>query len=118
MIIGIAGPYSAETHEKRQQNQDALNRAAAQILEMGHTPLMGVNAALLVLEKSNVADPYKIIMDISLAVIGACEGLLMLAESPGANRERDLILSQGKPVFRSIKELKDFLNNKGNELLI
>jgi hypothetical protein len=43
-------------------------------------------------------------------VIDKCEGLLLLAESPGANRERDLILAKGLPVFTSIDEIDDLFN--------
>lgn len=105
MIIGIAGPYSADTQEQRQKNLDAMNTAAARLLERGHIPLVGVNAALPVLDKSISVDTYKAIMDISLTVIDKCEGLLLLAESPGANRERDLILAKGLPVFYNINEI-------------
>ncbi len=108
MIIGVAGPYSAPTVEQRQLNLDAMNKVAARLLEMGHIPVIGINAALPVLEKANVPNVYKGIMDISLAVIIACDALLMLGDSPGANRERDLILSKGKPVFRTIDELNAF----------
>jgi hypothetical protein len=105
MIIGVAGPYSADTTEQRQKNLDAMNNAAARLLEMGHTPIIGMNAALPVLEKADITDRYKSTMDISLAVMSACEALLLLAESPGANKERDLILSKGLPVFNSIEEI-------------
>lgn len=105
MIIGVAGPYSAPTAEQRQKNLDTMNEAAARLLELGHIPLIGMNASIPVLEKASVSDPYHSTMEISLAVIGACEGLLLLAESPGANKERDLILSKGLPVFRSIDEV-------------
>jgi hypothetical protein len=44
-------------------------------------------------------------MDISLAVIGACEALFLIGESPGANRERDLVLAKGLPVYRNIQEV-------------
>jgi Domain of unknown function (DUF4406) len=105
MIIGVAGPYSADTEEQQQLNLDAMNEAAAKLLELGHIPIIGMNAALPVLKKSNVANKYKCIMDISLAVIDNCEALLILAESPGANKERDLMISKGKPVFNSIDEI-------------
>lgn len=105
MIIGVAGPYSANTSEQKQLNLDAMNVAAARLLELGHIPIIGMNAALPVLAKANVPDKYKCTMDISLAVIGACDALLLLAESPGANKERDLILSKGRPVFNSIDEV-------------
>lgn len=111
MVIGVAGPYSANTPAERQLNLDAMNIAAAKLLELGHIPIIGMNAALPVLEKAKVNDSYKCIMDISLAVINACDALLLLAESPGANKERDLILSKGKPVFRSIEELQNFESN-------
>jgi len=105
MKIAIAGPYSAPTGKERQQNLDAMNEAAAAIYEMGHIPLIGVNAALPVLEKSEVDDEYKLIMDISMAVIESCDALLFLGESPGANRERDLVTGMGKPVFNTMKDI-------------
>lgn len=82
-----------------------MNGAAAKLLEKGHIPLIGVNAALPVVEKSNVADKYKAMMDISLAVIDRCEALLLIGESPGANKERDLILSKGLPVYYSLDDV-------------
>lgn len=109
MIIGVAGPYSAPTAAQRQNNLDAMNEAAARLLEIGHTPVIGMNAALPVLEKTNVPDRRKAIMDISLAVISACDALLLLAESPGANQERDLLAAQGKPVYTSITDIPGIL---------
>ena len=80
MIIGIAGPYSAPTHEQRQRNLDALNTVAAQLFAMGHTPIIGVNAALPVLEKlPDSADAYNAIMDTSLAVMACCEAIVAIA---------------------------------------
>lgn len=105
MIIGVAGPYSADTAEQRQLNLNKMNIAAARLLESGHIPLIGMNAALPVLEQANVTDRYKCTMDISLAVINACDALLVLAESPGANKERDLMVAKGKPVYYSINEI-------------
>ncbi|MBP6574198.1 MAG: DUF4406 domain-containing protein [Flavobacteriales bacterium] len=105
MIVGVAGPYSAPAAEQRQANLDAINAAAARLLEMGHVPLIGMNAALPVLAQANVSDRYKAVMDISLAVISACDALLLIGESPGANKERDLIRSQGKPVYLRIEDV-------------
>lgn len=114
MIIGVAGPYSAKTTEQRQLNLDAMNITAARLLELGHIPIIGMNAALPVLEKAHVTDTYKCTMDISLAVIGACDALLLLAESPGANKERDLILSKDRPVFTSIDEVINYNREQAN----
>lgn len=105
MIIGVAGPYSAATAEQRKINLNQLNTAAAKLLELGHVPIIGINAALPVLECAKVTDHYKCTMEISLAVISVCDALLLLAESPGANKERDLILSKGRPVYRTIEQI-------------
>lgn len=107
MIIGVAGPYTADTAEKRKFNLDAMNNAAARLLEMGHIPLIGMNAALPVTERSDVKDKYKAVMEISLAVINCCEGLLLIGESPGANKERDLILSKNLPVYYKIEDVPE-----------
>ncbi|MFZ1686105.1 MAG: DUF4406 domain-containing protein [Flavobacteriales bacterium] len=105
MVIAVAGPYSAPTAEQRRSNLDAMNAAAARLLEMGHVPIIGMNAALPVLEQADVPDRYAATMAISLAVIGACHALLLIGESPGANKERDLILSHGKPVYTRIEDV-------------
>jgi hypothetical protein len=105
MIIAVAGPYSAPSETERKKNLDAMNAAAARLLEMGHTPLIGVNAALPVLEKSSVADPYEAIMAISMAVVSAADAILLIGESPGANREKNFLESRGKKVFRSLDEI-------------
>lgn len=66
-----------------------MNKAAARLLEMGHIPLIGINAALPVIQFADVENKYEAIMAISMAVIEKCDALLLIAESPGANRERD-----------------------------
>ncbi len=99
MIIGVAGPYSAPTEEQRQKNLDAMNEAAARLLELGHIPIVGMNAALPVVAKADVPDRYKAIMGISLAVISAYDGILVLAESPGVIKERSLIEAKGGRYF-------------------
>ena len=106
MLIAVAGPYSAETEEQRQKNFDAMNRAAARLLEKGHTPIIGVNAALPVVERANVSDKYEAIMQISMAVVANCDAILVLGSSRGTDRERDYFISQNKPVYYSIGEVE------------
>ena len=107
MIIGVAGPYSAATEAQRQQNLDRMSEAAAQLLALGHIPLIGVHAALPVVAKATLSaeERYKAIMEISLAVIDKCDALWLLAGSPGANRERDLVLGKGLPVFYVLTDI-------------
>lgn len=110
MIIGVAGPYSAPTEEERQKNLDAMNEAAARVLEKGHIPIIGMNAALPIVTIANIKDTYKATMEISLAVINACDAILMIAESPGANKERDLVKAKGLPVYHSLDEIDNVLS--------
>ena len=107
MLIAVAGPYSAHTEKQKKKNLDAMNEAAARVYEKGHIPVIGVNAALFVLEKLTGESKRKAMMDISLAVVDKCDALLLIAESPGANQERDLILASGKKVFNHIDEIPD-----------
>lgn len=117
MLIAIAGPYSAETADKRQANLDRLNDVAKTIFELGHTPIIGVNVALPIALKFEEAERYKVIMDISLKVVANCDALFLVSESPGAMKEYELIISQGKPVFRTLEEIQtiDFKNNNDND---
>lgn len=106
MLIAVAGPYTAATAEERQRNLDAMNDAAARVFELGHVPLIGVNAALPVVERlGEGTDRYEAIMKISLAVVDKCEGILMIGESPGANRERALVASKGFPVYTAVEDI-------------
>ncbi|HMS40384.1 MAG TPA: DUF1937 family protein [Pyrinomonadaceae bacterium] len=105
MIIAVAGKYSAETEAERQANFDAMNDAAARLLEIGHTPLIGVSAALPIVGRAKVDDKYEAIMQISMAVISACDAVLVISNSTGANRERDFFIANGRPVYNSIDEI-------------
>ena len=106
MLIAVAGPYSAATTEARQRNFDAMNRAAAEVLKLGHVPVIGVNLALPVVNfLPTEHDRYDAIMTISLAVVDKCDAILIIGESPGVNRERDLIRAKGLAVYNSISEI-------------
>ena len=105
MIIGVAGPYTADTELKKKANLDAMNTAAARLLEIGHIPIIGMNAALPVIEKADIEDKYKAVMEISLAVIDSCEAILILGDSPGVSKELELIKSKGLPVYYNIEDI-------------
>lgn len=105
MLIAVAGPYSAPSAEQRRANLDAMNRAAAEVFRRGHIPVVGVNTSLPVVDMLDAGDRYEAIMKISLGVVGVCDAILVIGESPGANRERDLLLSQGKRVFTTLADI-------------
>ena len=106
MLIAVAGPYSADTLEQRQRNLDAMNEAAAGVMNRGHIPVIGVNAALPVVECLGPdVNQYEAIMAISLALVDKCDAILIIGESAGVNRERDLIRSKGLAVYCDLSEI-------------
>lgn len=106
MLIAVAGPYSADTPEQRQRNLAMMNRAAADVMKLGHIPVIGVNAALPVVEcMTPDANQYEAIMAISLALVDKCDAILVIGESAGVNRERNLVESKGLPVYRDVSEI-------------
>lgn len=107
MMIAVAGPYSAPTAAERQENLDAMNRAAAELMRRGHIPVIGVNAALPVVEMLETTDRYEAIMAISLAIVGCCDAILIIGESPGVNRERELLAARGCPVYLSLADVPE-----------
>lgn len=106
MLIAVAGPYSADTSEQRRRNLDALNQAAVQVMRLGHIPVIGVNAALPIVECLG-ADQYEAMMTISLALVDKCDAILVIGESAGVKRERDLIASKGLPVYVALSEIPE-----------
>jgi hypothetical protein len=106
MLIGVAGPYSDDSAEKRRQNLRVLNEAAARVFALGHIPVIGVNAALPVVEcLDEDENRYEAIMAISLALMDKCDALLVLGDSPGVKRELQLLERKGLPIYRSISEI-------------
>lgn len=106
MLIAVAGPYSADTPEQRQRNLDAMNEAAAGVMKLGHIPVIGVNAALPVVEcLGPEANQYEAIMEISIALVDKCDAILIIGHSAGANRELDLIEAKGLPVYCNVKDI-------------
>jgi len=105
MLIAVAGPYSADTAQQRQRNLEAMNKAAAEVMKRGHIPVIGVNAALPVVEFVE-GDRYEAMMTISLALVDKCEAILIIGESPGVTRERDLVQSKGLPVYHHVNQIE------------
>lgn len=109
-VIAVAGPYSAPTEEGRRRNLAIMHDAAAEVRRRGHVPLIGVDVALPVADRLHPEESperYATIMEISLAVVRRCDALLLIGESPGANREAELIRSLGRQVYRSIEEIEE-----------
>src|SRR5438105_5051671 len=105
MLVMVAGPYTAPTAEGRAANLAAMNRAAAEVLARGHVPVIGVNAALPVLEAAGLPFSDPAMMTISLALADRCDAVVQIARSPGADREVQAIRARGGRVYASAAEL-------------
>jgi hypothetical protein len=101
----VAGPYSAPTAEGRAANLDAMHRAAAEVARRGHIPVIGVDAALPILEA--LGRPYTdpLMMGISLALAARCDGCLQIGRSPGADREAETVRALGRPVWTRLEDM-------------
>lgn len=105
MLIMVAGPYSAPDAQGRAANLRRMNEAAVEVARLGHTPVIGVNAALPVLEAAGLPHTHPWMMEISLALAARCDGCLHIANSPGADREAEAFLNRGLPVWRHVAEV-------------
>lgn len=106
--IMIAGPYSSGAADaaERAKNLRALNDAALAVFQKGHTPVIGVNMALPVIECAGEDRFEEIITPISLALAERCDAILRIGgPSAGADREVERLRAAGKPVYRSIEEI-------------
>ena len=105
LLIIVAGPYSAATAEGRAANLAAMNRAAAEVARRGHVPVIGVNAALPVLDAAGLPYSDPLMMTISLALAARCDGCLHIARSPGADREAETLRALGRPVWTTFDQI-------------
>jgi hypothetical protein len=105
MLIMVAGPYSAPTEEERRKNLKRINEAAYHVSQMGHIPVVGVNAALPVVEAGHFENPNDEIMRISLALAEKCDAILCLGTSRGVEMEKEIFMRGGLPVYEDLEEL-------------
>ena len=105
MLIMVAGPYSAPTGEERKKNLRRINQASYQVSKKGHVPVVGVNAALPIVEAGHFDDPYEEIMRISLALAEKCDAILCLGASRGVEMEKEIFERKGLPVYEDLDEL-------------
>ena len=105
MMIMVAGPYSAPTAEARATNLRRMNEAAAELARRGHIPVIGVNAALPVLDAAGLTYTDPLMMTISLALATRCDACLRVARSAGADREAELIKGKGRPVYERLQDV-------------
>lgn len=108
MWIMIAGPYTSGANDAagRAANLRALNEVALAVFRRGHVPVVGVNLALPLVEVAGADVFDEIMMPLSLAAAERCDAVLRVdGASTGADREVEVFVRAGKPVYRSIDEL-------------
>lgn len=89
MWIMIAGPYTsgAKTEAERQRHLDQMNQAAYRLFCRGHTPIIGVNMALPVIQANGGAAVFAdVMMPLSLSLAERCDAILRISgPSQGAD---------------------------------
>lgn len=107
MKVYIAGPYSAQTKRQVQRNVDMAMRAGAQLLRMGHTPFIPHLTHYFHLFTTAEGTPftYEDYMAWDEPWLIACDALLYLAPSPGADKERQIAFTRGMMVFSDINDI-------------
>lgn len=106
--IMVAGPYSSGAADPtaRERNLRALNEAALALIEAGHTPVIGVNMALPMIEAAGPESYARIMMSLSLALADRCDACLRIGgPSRGADEEAERFRRRGRPVFFSLAEV-------------
>lgn len=104
MLIYIAGPYSSDTPEAVLENVNTAIDAGVALAKMGHAPLIP-HLNHWVAERHPEAFSWDEYMDWDLALLEACDALLYLGSSPGANIELDAAIRHDMRVFRSLDEV-------------
>jgi hypothetical protein len=110
MWIMIAGPYRSGSSDPAvwAGNLKRLNAAAYTVLQKGHTPIIGVNLALPVVDAAGEERYGQIMPALSLALAEKCDAILRLdGLSQGADEEVEAFRARGLPVFGSVDEIPD-----------
>lgn len=85
-----------------------MNAAALSVFQKGHTPVIGVNMALPIIEIAGIDQFEEIMMPISLALAERCDAILRIGgASVGADQEVARLKKAGKPVYSSVDDVPD-----------
>jgi hypothetical protein len=81
--------------------------AGLRLAEAGHLPVVPHLSHYLDRHatRSGLSLPYRFWMDLDLALLARCDGLLSIGSSPGADQERAEAERLGLPVWRSVDEV-------------
>lgn len=106
-----AGPYRSGTDgdpELIARNLERLEEAAAPIHRRGHVPMIGEWVALPVLRGMDETDDTEgdVMYETARRLLQHCDAVLRLpGEFAGADKDVEIALERGLPVYRSLEEI-------------
>jgi diadenosine tetraphosphate (Ap4A) HIT family hydrolase len=106
--IMVSGPYTTGGADAagRAANLAGMNRAALSLFQAGHVPVIGVNAALPVINAAGPTSFDDVMMPLSLALADRCDACLRIGgPSAGADAEADRFRATGKPVYLALADV-------------
>lgn len=115
MWIMVAGPYrsGASSDREYRDNLDALNKAALEIHNKGHIPIIGVDLALPIIQIAGEQRYDEIMMPVSLALADRCDAALRVGgPSSGADAEVERIRLLGGLSYTDVNEIPSFTGPK------
>ncbi|UTW61424.1 DUF4406 domain-containing protein [bacterium SCSIO 12741] len=108
MWIMISGPYRSGSSDPAvwAQNLEAMNKAAFQVFQKGHVPVIGVNGALPIIKIAGEQHYDSLMMPISMALADRCDAVWRIGgPSKGADEEMNLFIRKGLPVYRDVNSI-------------
>lgn len=111
LLILIAGPYRSGTGgdpDLIARNLERLEEAATPIHHRGHVPMIGEWVALPILRGMDEIDAADgdVMYETAHRLLQHCDAVLRLpGDSAGADKDVEIALEQGLPVYRSIDEI-------------
>jgi hypothetical protein len=89
-------------------NLRRLNAAALAVFQKGHTPIVGVNLVLPIIDGAGQESYSQIMQPLSLRLTERCDAVLRIdGASQGADEEVEAFRARGLPVFGSVDEIPD-----------
>lgn len=109
-LILIAGPYRSGTDgdpARIAANLERLEQASAPIFRLGHVPMIGEWVALPILRTlDDDAHEGDVMYDTAHRLLQHCDAVLRLpGASAGADKDVEIALERGLPVYYSIDEI-------------
>lgn len=111
LLILIAGPYRSGTGGDPTliaRNLERLEEAAAPIHRLGHVPMIGEWVALPILRGMDQTDAAEgdVMYETAHRLLQHCDAVLRLpGDSAGADKDVEIALDRGLPVYRSLEEI-------------